>query len=269
MADSPATSGFAAAVAIAAPPSSDARKNSRRAGVAGSGRFGSTLSVQLLSVGFEDFSPSFSGSRFMGLPSGCDLGNRVCADEIVSQVQAKVRILQELSNRRGAHAIEGNYSGRIKAGSNQVRRRGPKNRLSHSLRFHLLLQQARRFLFQTNVQRPVTNQVAMPTRASKRLKQHILWSLRLSSRNLGLSRLFGPQASQRIERRLQLITGEMNRQKRQHQMKTVRIAAKQNEIVIVAERRKPRLARVWQVPSPSKGSALRTSALLQTACSND
>jgi hypothetical protein len=61
----------------------------------------------------------------------------------------------------------------------------------------------------------------------------------------------------------------MNRQKRQHQVKTVRIAAKQNEIVIVAERRKPRLARVWQVPSPSKGNALRTSALLQTACNND
>src|SRR5580698_594799 len=104
--NSSATSGFAAAVAIAAVPSKDARKNSRRAGVAGSGRFASTLSVQLLSVGFEDLSLSFSGSRFIGLPSGCDLGNRVCADEIVSQVRAKVRILQERTNSKDAQAIE-------------------------------------------------------------------------------------------------------------------------------------------------------------------
>jgi len=109
----------------------------------------------------------------------------------------------------------------------------------------------------------------MPARTSKRLKQNIPRCLRLSGSSLRLSRLLGPQSSQRFERRLQLIACEMNRQKRQHQMKTVRIAAKQNEIVIVTERRKPRFARVWQVPSPSKRDAPRTSALLQTACNND
>src|ERR1700733_825245 len=105
-ATSPATSGFAAAVAIAAVPSKDARKNSRRAGAAGVGCSAFTLSVEFFSVRFEDFSLSILGSRFIGLPSGCDLGNRVCADEIVSQVRAKVRILQERTNSKDAQAIE-------------------------------------------------------------------------------------------------------------------------------------------------------------------
>jgi hypothetical protein len=160
------------------------------------------------------------------------------------------------------------FQQKFKLDSNQIRWRRPQNRLSNRLRFHLLLQQARGLLFQTNVQRPVTNQVAMPSGTSKRLKQNILRSLGRHSLHF-LSGAFRPQPSQRIDRRLQLSACQMNRQKRQHQMKTVRIAAKQNEIVIVAERRKPRLARVWQVPSPSKGNALRTSELLQTACNND
>jgi hypothetical protein len=44
-------------------------------------------------------------------------------------------------------------------------------------------------------------------------------------------------------------------------MKTIRVASEQDEIVLVAKRRKPRFARVWQVPSPSKAGAEDVSAL--------
>src|SRR5579863_10268845 len=126
--------------------------------------------------------------------------------------------------------------------SDQVCRRLRQN----GLRFHLSLQKARSFLSQTNIQCSVTHQVAMPAWASKCLKQRILWSLRLSLRVLG------PQPSQRLRGRLQLIASQMNREKRQHQVETIRVTAQQYEIVFVAERRKPRFARVAQVPSPSR-----------------
>src|ERR1700722_826599 len=112
--------------------------------------------------------------------------------------------------------------------------------------------------------------MAMPAGASKRLKQHALRRHRLWLRWLHLSRAFSPQPAQRFDCRLQFIAREMNRQKREHEMKAVRIAAKQNEVVVVAEGRKPRFARVWQVPSPSRDDALREdSALLQMACKNN
>src|SRR5579863_4419372 len=127
--------------------------------------------------------------------------------------------------------------------SDQVCRRLRQN----GLRFHLSLQKARSSLSQTNIQCSVTHQVAMPAWASKCLKQSILRSLRLS-----LLRVLGPQPSQRLRGCLQLITSQMNREKRQHQVETIRVTAQQYEIVFVAERRKPRFARVAQVPSPSR-----------------
>jgi hypothetical protein len=113
-----------------------------------------------------------------------------------------------------------------------------------------LVQKPRRFFLQANIQRSVANQVAMSAWASKRLKQRTLWNFRFGFR---FSRTLGPKASERLDRGLQFIAGQVNRQKRKHQVETVRIAAKQNEIVIVAEGREPRFARVWHEPSPSKG----------------
>lgn len=153
------------------------------------------------------------------------------------------------------------------AASNEIRRCWPQNRLRDSLCFHFLLEQPRRFLFQTNIQGAVANQVAVPTRTTKRLKQNVLRSVGLRSLYLFPFAL-GPQASERIGRRLQFIASKVNRQKREHEVETVRIATKQNEIVIVSEGREPRFARVWQEPSPTKG-VRQEGALLQMSCNND
>ena len=76
-------------------------------------------------------------------------------------------------------------------------RRGAQSRLEQRLRFHLLLQQARRLLLQTNIQRSVAHQMAMPAGTSKRLKQYAPRSVWFSL-GLRLPRTLSPQTSQRL-----------------------------------------------------------------------
>jgi hypothetical protein len=105
----------------------------------------------------------------------------------------------------------------------------------------------------------MTDQVTVASGTSKSLKQCILGNLWLGLQarlRLGLPRSFRPQTPQRTNRRLHFIASQMNRQKWQHKVKAVRVAAQQYEIVFVSKRREPWFARVWQVPSPTTGGAM-------------
>src|ERR1700723_2071253 len=115
--------------------------------------------------------------------------------------------------------------------SDQICGRRSQNRLRRCLCFHFLLQEPRRLFLQTNIQRSVAHQMAMPTGASERLEQHVPRRLGLSFR---LSRALGPQTSQLLDRSFQLVASQVNRQERKNQMEAVRITPKQNKIVIVA-----------------------------------
>src|ERR1700722_7611624 len=146
-----ATSGFVAAAAIAAVPSSEVRKNSRRAGA--DGRFPSGFSVTFSFDRFEPLSPSFSGSRFIGLsvwqrPEK----SRLCRRNSKPS-QGQSQDFAGVTSKEGFR-IRTRFAvlGRVSVSSNQIPRRRPQNRLSDSLRFHLLLQETRSFFFQADIQ---------------------------------------------------------------------------------------------------------------------
>jgi len=107
------------------------------------------------------------------------------------------------------------------------------------LRFHLVLQQVRGFFQEANVHSSVANQVAVAARAPERLKQNTLIAAGSHSRRRR------PQTFQRGSRAFEFAGREVDGEKWQNQVKTVRVAGQQNEVVIVAQRRESGLTAFW------------------------
>jgi len=138
-------------------------------------------------------------------------------------------------------------------GSNQVGVGMGQARGIDVLRFHFLLQQARSFLFQTDIQSAVAHQVTVSAGATKRLEQDISLGLRF------FRRLRLPQTLESVEGGFQFGRRQVNRQKRQDQMKAVCVAPQKNEVVFVAEGSELWFTRVGHLPSPLSKCAAKRS----------
>jgi hypothetical protein len=115
------------------------------------------------------------------------------------------------------------------------------------LRFHFLLKQVRGFFLQADVHGPVADQVAVATGAAKRLEENVLLATRPSAR------VRGPKILQSILGGSQLCRSQVNGKKWQHEMKAVGVAARQDEVVAVAQGRKIEFARFSHLPDSFEG----------------